>query len=245
MAEKVSDYYEYLEFKEDYDKAEEIVNIIINNIPSYDVNDPNYELKVFTYIYVQLSTMLKYDEEAAKIKGSLFGFDAEEIYPYKVYPREDIRGLVSGKLICTGFAEVLSYVLHKVNIDSIKVSGVSSTSGHVWNQVKLDGIWYNTDLTADSHRIVAGLKCRDFLVSNEDCTCYKEYDVKEEHNDCNKTVSDEMQEKLINEALTKVIIITKNEEPITLDKEGKPLPKFIGKIIELFKKKEDLGGIRL
>ena len=218
------------------EKANEIIDRIIASIPNYLLDDPEYQLKVFTYIYVQLSTMIEYDEYAANlIDEHLGGFDRDEAYTDFIIPASDIRGLVRGKAICVGYSLILKTILEKVNIDVIDVSGKkkSGDSSHVWNQVCLDGVWYNCDLTNDCHRIRVGLKCFDFLVSNEDSLNFRDYDLRTDYKECKKTISDQKQEVLINEAKTKTIDFKKTEE----SKKEDSIPLFIKKIFD-FKRKE-------
>ena len=50
--------------------------------------------------------------------------------------------------------------------------------GHAWNQVFLDGKWYNVDLTNDRDKIVEGRPCKHFLKSNIEFTRYDKYKVR-------------------------------------------------------------------
>lgn len=49
---------------------------------------------------------------------------------------------------------------------------------HAWNQVYLDGKWYNVDLTNDRDKIVECRPCKHFLKSNKEFTRYDKYKVK-------------------------------------------------------------------
>lgn len=53
--------------------------------------------------------------------------------------------LVHGSAVCQGYAEVYMDLLHRAGIECILVT--SEEMNHAWNQVKLDGQWYNVDLT--------------------------------------------------------------------------------------------------
>lgn len=53
--------------------------------------------------------------------------------------------LVRGSAVCQGYAEAYMDLLGRAGIECIIVT--SEEMNHAWNQVKLDGQWYNVDLT--------------------------------------------------------------------------------------------------
>ena len=61
--------------------------------------------------------------------------------------------LVEGKAVCEGYAEALQCLLHRVGIQSFIAIGssinpsTSTSEGHAWNSVKIDGKYYHLDLT--------------------------------------------------------------------------------------------------
>ena len=61
------------------------------------------------------------------------------------------------KATCSGYSELLSLMLDRVGIKSIVLEGESYINGiregHAWNQVRINGKWYNCDLTWDSDRM--------------------------------------------------------------------------------------------
>ena len=54
-------------------------------------------------------------------------------------------GLFNNKCVCEGYCKILQQLLSLVNIESVVVGagGAKESGGHLWNQVKIDGIWYN------------------------------------------------------------------------------------------------------
>ena len=56
-----------------------------------------------------------------------------------------IGPLFEGKAICDGYSDALAFYLNKLNIENIKITN----DKHVWNAVKINGIWYHIDLTWD------------------------------------------------------------------------------------------------
>ena len=60
----------------------------------------------------------------------------------------DIYGVfVKKKAICGGFSKAFSYLCDKVGIETATVTGDADGEPHMWNKVKIDGKWYNIDVT--------------------------------------------------------------------------------------------------
>ena len=62
--------------------------------------------------------------------------------------------LVDGYAVCDGYSKAFDLLCYLSGIDCIRVSGTSTNSsgssgGHAWNKVKVDGTWYNVDVTWD------------------------------------------------------------------------------------------------
>lgn len=53
----------------------------------------------------------------------------------------------TGVVVCEGYTQAFSAIMNKLGIESKYVS--SSSMNHAWNVVKIDGEWYNADLTFD------------------------------------------------------------------------------------------------
>jgi len=49
--------------------------------------------------------------------------------------------LVNGQGICGGYANLMCYVLNRVNIQTEYVCN----EAHAWNVVRIDSKWYNSD----------------------------------------------------------------------------------------------------
>lgn len=69
---------------------------------------------------------------------------------------------------CEGIAKTLKQLLIRVGIDSKQIIGEGNGRPHMWNQVKINGKWYNCDLTYDLIRIVNGKKPKYCLLSDND-----------------------------------------------------------------------------
>lgn len=60
----------------------------------------------------------------------------------------DIYGVfVDKKAICGGYSKAFSLLCDKVGIETATVTGDADGEAHMWNMVKIDGEWYNIDVT--------------------------------------------------------------------------------------------------
>ena len=110
-------------------------------------------------------------------KNIEYDFD-EDGETSRVGTAHSIKGAVIRKrATCEGYAEALSQLLNMLNIENKCVTGKESYGGghskHVWNQVKIKGIWYNCDITNDSVNIQEGRNCDYCLVSDEEILFYE------------------------------------------------------------------------
>lgn len=76
--------------------------------------------------------------------------------------------LVKGVAVCDGYARTASYLLDKLGIDNQYVLGNANGGLHAWNKVKIDGKWYNMDITWDdpSHSKNGKYRYTYFLLSD-------------------------------------------------------------------------------
>lgn len=122
---------------DEYRELQEKVNEIIGDIPSNLT-----ELQKFMIIYQRLGRMISYDNELIREDDDS---DKEYIKQNKDKGRNLINGLIKGKCVCAGYSDILYNCLNVAGIEACKIRG----NRHVWNKVKLDGVWYNVDLTWD------------------------------------------------------------------------------------------------
>ena len=85
-------------------------------------------------IYPVLGNNYEYDKE---IYHSAYGF----FYDYNA--------------VCAGYTLTYSYLMKQLGIECEYVS--SSAMEHAWNKIKLDGKWYNVDLTFDNTDFIEGV----------------------------------------------------------------------------------------
>lgn len=82
--------------------------------------------------------------------------------------------LIEGYATCNGYTDAMALFLEKMNIPNFKVAmtpdDASSSEGHVWNAVNLNGTWYHLDLTWDDPVSTDGvdyLQHKYFLITTE------------------------------------------------------------------------------
>ena len=111
------------------DKFENKIDNILNDLP----NGNDFEKE--EYINNCIIDNCKYDDAAAEtneIKGN----------------ENDAYGaLVDGNAVCEGYARAFQLLCNKANIDCVMVSGTVDNTNHAWNCVKVDGEWYQIDVT--------------------------------------------------------------------------------------------------
>ena len=64
------------------------------------------------------------------------------------YKAEADGPLLHGIALCEGYSKAFMYLCQSMGIECVCVSGYAG-EGHMWNMVKLDGEWYNMDVTWD------------------------------------------------------------------------------------------------
>lgn len=106
------------------------------------------QLTKFLNVYKILGTTIMYDNI---LEGEI-----------KEYSKNNIdkssnleNGLLEKKCIDSGYAEILKNALAILEIDSKIIRGTYAgiSDKHIWNQVKIDGTWYNVDLAQDSKKM--------------------------------------------------------------------------------------------
>lgn len=154
----------------------------LEGCPYRESSNPNTEKEIFAYIYTKLAYWATYDDLAREINHYTPEFKALYATDY-MKSASGLEGVMVGKSgICSGFAETLRNLLAERGIESKYVSGWTkgngdggNRTGHAWNQVRLDGEWYNCDITCDRKFILEGLVAPKFLKSNSEFSNYYRY----------------------------------------------------------------------
>lgn len=145
---------------------------ILQDAPQPEPDDANAEKKIFAYIYAKLAFLIEYDDLASNV---IHGNKIFKSYA-KDYLDESAgmeNALIGNFALCSGFSETLRNVLAEKGIEAKYISGTVRVSEngekgyHAWNQVKLDGEWFNCDITHDLRSVREGLPAQNFLKSNK------------------------------------------------------------------------------
>ena len=145
-----NDIYTIDEYKKILHKFDEI----LNQLSIQDKIDGFY--KIFDYI----SNNVSYDEDGVE---------------HTLIINQNLIGPVfNGKSVCEGYSKFLQQMLSLIDVESIVVQGGGrkEEGGHVWNQVLIDGKWYNADVTAASYSLHHGEQVKTCLV-NDNRLLYK------------------------------------------------------------------------
>ena len=103
-------------------------------------------------IFTKLGRMISYDYQESE--KSTMSYSASNL----------IGGLLEGKCVCAGYAEILRNVLACRGIECICVH----SKNHVFNQVKIGGKWYYCDLTNSTDSLASGQDIKYCLLSKEE-----------------------------------------------------------------------------
>lgn len=183
--EEQNEVYSLETYAEIRDKLEELVEGI-------DLTAPEKER--FAEVYKRICSNIAYDVPAAyPITKSQKEYSEKQ----DANCRNLRNGLLEGKCVCAGYADILRNALAMVNIESKYIVGVVTDgiiSGkkfkeekyredyfkkredgtvevgeyHAWNKVKLDGKWYNVDPTWDATKIRMGQTPTNCLKTDEE-----------------------------------------------------------------------------
>lgn len=125
---------------EDESQNTEIINIVNHFISTHirpDMTDFEKEIEIIKYLVSTVS----YDIDELS-NDTLFINDS-----YKAY-----GALVNHKAVCSGYAKAFDLMAKTCGLSTTVVTGeainsASQNGAHAWNQIYLDGEWYNVDVT--------------------------------------------------------------------------------------------------
>lgn len=103
-------------------KFDAVTNKIIMSAKKYNTD---YEKEL--YVHDELLKLIKYNGSAS-------------------FNQSAYSALVNGETVCAGYARAFQYIMIELGIPTYYVTGYSNQD-HAWNIIKLDGEYYNVDLT--------------------------------------------------------------------------------------------------
>lgn len=210
---------------EEIAKCKEIIEELLSGVIIEPEGTEDREKHIFGQVIMKLARHMKYDHEHTEksddiksrikqIKEKLKAAEMEEEVKNLnlqldeivrqgekidfATPRNLIGGLINGKCVCAGYAEIVRNAFACLGIEAKIISGFRKGEdgiGHAWNQIKLDGVWYNMDLTWDRDALVKGKEPRNLLKSGEDFNVHGGHDKYSRNRTlgeeiCNDTISD-------------------------------------------------------
>lgn len=112
------------------EKFNKTVDKIVDGAPK---NATDYELELYANDYLVDNCV--YDKEAA---------ETEELEGHE---NDAYGALVEKKAVCEGYSRAFQLLCNRLGVDCISISGFGDGESHAWNNVKLDGEWYEVDVT--------------------------------------------------------------------------------------------------
>lgn len=138
---------------------------------------------VYNYIFKNISYDYEYLNLDKKLKKVGFN-NLSTLEKRKIFRTQTLEGIFTKKTVCTGFSYIFKMLLEYIGIESnicigyFKI-GREKEIPHAWNQVKIDGKWYNIDISYgiehydEYEKIGEGKIPKYFLLSDEEY--YKKY----------------------------------------------------------------------
>lgn len=102
--------------------------------------------------------------EQAKYVHDYLINNSEYDYTYKATTMYDL--LVNGKGTCNSYSMVFKSAMDKLGVECIIVA--LSDNSHAWNQINVDGKWYNIDVTWDENYTLSGNPDSTFFMKSDD-----------------------------------------------------------------------------
>ena len=129
----------------------------------------NYKYDYEELAYLNTMTEEKVAEILSKTDDSMSDVDKlrifhDEIIFFFIYATEGryistpFGALVEGNALCEGYARAMAILCNKSGIENMIATGTQYNSdgngntteeAHMWNMIKVDGLWYNMDVTWD------------------------------------------------------------------------------------------------
>lgn len=123
------------------------IDEMFGDVETAKVGDKDSELETFLEVYKRMSAVA-YDYYAVSAEGKNNGRLGATC-------RNLEGGILEGKCVCAGYAEILRNVLAQKGVEAKYISGMQEGAGpgHAWNQVKIGGAWFNVDITWDRNEL--------------------------------------------------------------------------------------------
>lgn len=183
-----------------YARCRNYLDILVDHCLKFPPKDEeNREKKIWGQVMRQLARYTTYHKQQIEDEDRLSEEEKEKIVEID---RNMIGGLIYRQCVCLGFAEIMRNAMLCCGIEARVVRGwpQDKKMGHAWNQVKLDGEWFNMDLTWNRDAIAARMPIGFLLASDQDFddgfvfegspyAAHKEYSKSDDYKEkCERTV---------------------------------------------------------
>lgn len=161
LDEEYKDYHQELAYEKNicltndiYD-TEEYKRVVLEIQKIIDKCQSDCNINTFRNIFNYLAEIIYYDNDG--------------VLSTKSANQNLVGPLFHKKSVCEGYSKLLYQICSLLNIKCIIVSGggAKDEGGHIWNQVCIDDIWYNADLTVHSYAIHNNENWNMFLVADK------------------------------------------------------------------------------
>lgn len=145
-----------------------------NNNVTNDIYDISTYIKIYNCIEKIINQNKK--EDLVETIYSIFldlanNISYDDVRNTKIENQNLMGPLFYKKAVCEGYSKLFQQILSLLNVKSLVVSGCGRNvdDGHVWNQVEINGIWYNVDITAQNYAIYNNEDWNMFLREDKIC----------------------------------------------------------------------------
>lgn len=139
-------------FRENADSVESKIAELENIVQTIIADAPDGDYEKALYIHDYIAEICHYN------------LGGELMYSPTVY-----GCLVEGQANCEGYAKAFSYLAERMGMKCVLITGKTDKGeNHAWNQVEIDGEWYNLDVTWDDMDVSEGVRRVYFLCDDED-----------------------------------------------------------------------------
>lgn len=122
----------------------------------HEIKEDDSDEKKVEKIFKNIAKKIRYDKKAAKDNTD---YAEEEVYS----SRSMKNGLIRGKAVCVGYAEIMRNACALMGIDAVVVGD----DKHAWIKAKIDGEWYNFDPTSELYYFSGFLRDKDIFKNEE------------------------------------------------------------------------------
>ncbi len=157
---------EFVATKEEEDYVDAYLKNAVNSIITANMSEYDKVKAVSNYIENKYSYDYELNESTKKLNSNEIN---DTINRKQIYVSTSVySALNTSKTICQGYSMTAYKMLKDAGLDCRIISGTLNGEEHVWNKVKVNGVWYYLDITNNdtSNSQAYFLVSKDFLEYN-------------------------------------------------------------------------------